>query len=270
MGSRDTRVEPVEDSLYHYHVKGQRAHRAAWRHAIAGLCVLSGTLAGAGTAPQAPLIRCPDWQNPERLFAAAPSAPSPPTHTEITAPSEGGHEDPNANCLRHTVKAGDTFGRIAQKYLGTASRHPEIAAANPDMDPKKLRIGTVLKVKCTRPAPAVAGHQTQSRGPLSWLFDSGTRNAGQEAEVIRTPPLPQVWSAGRGEYLIDVIERWGTAADHDVIIEDRGDWKFEVPFRFEGNLRLALREVVKGFGSGPAAPLLVLYANRVIRIGAAR
>ena len=89
-------------------------------------------------------------------------------------------------------------------------------------------------------------------------------------EVVRPRPKTPVWKAAKGEYLIDVLERWGKAADHQVIVEDRGDWRFEVPFEVEGTLRLALREVIKGFGSGPEAPLLVVYGNRVVRVGAAR
>lgn len=89
-------------------------------------------------------------------------------------------------------------------------------------------------------------------------------------EIVRPPNKVPVWKAEKGEYLIDVLERWGTTGDHDVIIEDRGDWRFRVPFEVEGPLRIALQEVVKGFGSGPSAPLLVVYANRVIRVGAAR
>ena len=96
-------------------------------------------------------------------------------------------------------------------------------------------------------------------------------NAGNTVpEIARPPHRFPVWKAEKGEYLIDVLIRWGSVADYEIIIEDRGDWRFRVPFKVEGPFKIALQEVIKGFGSGPSAPLLVVYANRVIRVGAAR
>ncbi len=79
-----------------------------------------------------------------------------------------------------------------------------------------------------------------------------------------------VWRANQGDFLIDVLERWGRKAGYQVVIEDRGDWQFDVEFSFEGTFQVALKEVAKGFRSGPHAPLLVVYANKVIRVGTAR
>ncbi|MDE2772178.1 MAG: TcpQ domain-containing protein [Gemmatimonadota bacterium] len=188
------------------------------------------------------------------------------------------------------IQPGDTLGKLARQYLGTAARHPEIAALNPDVaaDPKKLRPGQVLRIRC-EDAPAtgsanVAQASSATTKPGFWarLFGIGQTEDGKPLasgtiettsiapEVVRTLPEIPVWRAENGEYLIDVLERWGKAAGYEIVIEDRGDWRFRVPFRVEGPLRLALREVVKGFGSGPSAPLLVVYGNRVVRVGAAR
>jgi len=48
----------------------------------------------------------------------------------------------------HTVQRGETLGKIAQEYLGSTQRHPEIYAANADdlRNPNDLRVGMVLKI----------------------------------------------------------------------------------------------------------------------------
>ena len=188
---------------------------------------------------------------------------------------------PAENCVRHRIRAGDTLDKLAKHYLGNAARHSEITTANPKAtaNPNRLRVGDVLKIGCEKPVTARQPQTTSDEEtPGFWasLFGSNrkTETAGKASdpavEVVRPRPKTPVWKAAKGEYLIDVLERWGKAADYQVIVEDRGDWRFEVPFEVEGTLRLALREVIKGFGSGPEAPLLVVYGNRVVRVGAAR
>ena len=108
------------------------------------------------------LIRCPDWKSlvedervyglrktpPKQSFdvALAKNAPSP---TSVLQQSSGkpqakkpklGNSPLSASlrktsslpaaCPTHTVKAGDTLGKIAAKHLGKSSRHPEVAAVN--------------------------------------------------------------------------------------------------------------------------------------------
>lgn len=48
----------------------------------------------------------------------------------------------------HTVQSGDNLSAIAQKYLGKASRYPEIFEANKPMlkDPDKIYPGQVLRI----------------------------------------------------------------------------------------------------------------------------
>ena len=248
--------------------------------------VLAVVAAGAGHPAPGPLIRCPDWQQPGQVLRVSPppAVPRPAPKLPVGAAAGKGVAAPAApGCIRHAVKAGDTLGRIARQHLGDAGRHPEIAAANPEAarDPRRLRLGTVLNIGCRPPPPATeaASRADRPRGFWARLFGdpavaAPAAIAPQEddapAEVLRTAPEIPVWKAEKGEYLIDVLERWGSTAGYAVIIEDRGDWRFAVPFEFEGPLRGALREVIKGFGSGTSAPLLVVYGNRVVRVGAAR
>jgi|GEM_PF-27823 len=48
----------------------------------------------------------------------------------------------------HTVKSGDTLSKLAKKYLGDASRYPEIFKANQPMltNPDMINVGQVLRI----------------------------------------------------------------------------------------------------------------------------
>ena len=239
------------------------------------LCLLSAAEAAAAPEGKGPLIRCPDWKQPGQVLAAGtPGAEPRDIDRPLPSPAAAGTAPYGPEtCIRHRVEAGDTLGAIAARHLGSAARHAEVAAANPDADPKRLRIGSLLSIGCAGPGPEArtdeeaAGTGRKRPGLLARLLSARTSPA---------PPAPgdapssPVWRAEAGEYLIDVVGRWGGRAGYRVVVEDRGDWRFAVPFEFEGPLQGALREVVKGFGTGRAAPLLVVYANRVVRIGAAR
>ena len=46
----------------------------------------------------------------------------------------------------YTMKAGDTLWSIAAKHLGSGQRWKEIVKVNPGLDPRKLRVGQVIKL----------------------------------------------------------------------------------------------------------------------------
>jgi nucleoid-associated protein YgaU len=48
----------------------------------------------------------------------------------------------------HVVVAGDTLGKIAQKYYGDASLYNQIFEANRDVlkDPNKIQVGQKLRI----------------------------------------------------------------------------------------------------------------------------
>jgi len=123
----------------------------------------------------------------------------------------------------------------------------------------------------SNPASASKGWTTLT-SLVGRLF--GNRAETKPTDQTNSDPVPAdkipTWQAREQEYLIDVLERWGRTAEYRIVVEDRQNWQFDVPFTFEGTFRQALREVVKGFGSGPQAPLVVVYANRVIRVATAR
>lgn len=49
--------------------------------------------------------------------------------------------------LSHTIAyQGETLGAIARWYTGSVGNWPTIAAANPDLNPKKLRVGQIVEI----------------------------------------------------------------------------------------------------------------------------
>jgi nucleoid-associated protein YgaU len=60
-----------------------------------------------------------------------------------------GFENPKGYEL-YTIQANDTLSEIAKKVYGKSSLWGVIAAANPDVDPKRLKVGATLKIP---PAP---------------------------------------------------------------------------------------------------------------------
>ena len=81
----------------------------------------------------------------------APTEVPTPAPTDIFAPSEPSaapSEAPvptnaPATGTRYTVKKGDTMWAIAQEYGVSLA---DLKAANPDVEPTKMRIGTVLVI----------------------------------------------------------------------------------------------------------------------------
>lgn len=84
----------------------------------------------------------------------APTEAQTPVPTDIYAPTEepaanetpAATEEPAATPVsgeRYTVKKGDTMWAIAQEYGVSLA---DLKAANPDVDPRTMRIGTVLVI----------------------------------------------------------------------------------------------------------------------------
>jgi LysM repeat protein len=70
---------------------------------------------------------------------------------ESTPPAQPAVDPPGARVVApafrdHTIRAGDTFETIARRYFGSSSMAPAIARANPLKDPRRLRVGEVLRV----------------------------------------------------------------------------------------------------------------------------
>lgn len=80
---------------------------------------------------------------------AAGTIPSPASAAESNA--EASAEADSSGVRKYTVQAGDTPGRIARKFYGKSSLYNHIMQANPQVDARRMRPGTVLVIP---PKPA--------------------------------------------------------------------------------------------------------------------
>jgi nucleoid-associated protein YgaU len=69
------------------------------------------------------------------LTSLVPPEPKPATGAMTPPATAGG---------TYTIKKGDTFIKIAREVYGDPSRMKDIAAANPGMDPRKLKVGQTI------------------------------------------------------------------------------------------------------------------------------
>jgi nucleoid-associated protein YgaU len=76
-----------------------------------------------------------------------PPKPKPPT---TDGPSTSGTAEDPTSFTVHTIRKGDTLGALALHYLGKADARP-LLAANPGLDPRKLRLGTEIRIPRPRP-----------------------------------------------------------------------------------------------------------------------
>ncbi|HEX6069258.1 MAG TPA: LysM domain-containing protein, partial [Longimicrobiaceae bacterium] len=90
----------------------------------------------------------PEEAEPERAVATpAPARASP------TPAGAGGNAAAAAGARTHRVAYGETWYGIARQYRVSSAR---LAAANPDVDPERLRSGTVLRIPAAGTTPAAA------------------------------------------------------------------------------------------------------------------
>jgi len=196
----------------------------------------------------------------------------------------------------HTVRAGDTFGQIAETTLGSARRWRAIAAVNPGVDPRRLRVDQVIHLPCApdsaaetpaRPSEtdgATIPAASRTTGWSWWPFgrtaptssaapassspsaDGGTDTGTEAIDAVTVPPLP-TWEAAADDYLRDVLRRWGATAGYTVIIDTADAWQLDVPVRIKAEFEAAVDELVNGLAHDGTPPRVRLYPNAVLRLG---
>ena len=242
------------------------------------------------TADRGELIRCPDWQRlMSRRSILASAAEGQTKHAfeeRVGIPASTAMSPSSAESCTHAVAAGDTLGGIAKSKLGRSSRWREIAALNPGLQPKALRIGTVLKLPCTVAGGAEEGGAGTPPDRVAFLQrlrnalsrpepssaaapEAPASDADVEHATEAAPPLPPppVWTAAKDEFLSDVLTRWGTEAGWTVVIDTTDAWRLHVGFRTEGAFDSAVAELIRGMGHDGVAPRVRLYPNQVLRLG---
>ena len=239
-----------------------------------------------GPAARGALIRCPDW---ERLVPPVVLADANAGQTQQAFEAGASRPARLAAALRpsgschHVVVADDTLGSIAAARLGTSRRWREIRAANPGVTPERLRIGATLKLPCTVADGAGEGGAEDPPGRaalLDRLRDALGTPKAEAAAAPETPaaksvapektpalPPPPVWTAAQGEFLADVLTRWGKTAGWTVIVDTTDAWRLAVAFRAESAFDAAVAELVRGMGHDGVPPRVRLYPNQVLRLG---
>jgi len=100
---------------------------------------------------------------PVQQAAPTPSlSPSLPKETgsAVEKPAETANREPeptkaagaSALANTYTVCSGDTLKRLASRLYGDAQRWRDIAEANPGLDPRRLRVGQMIKLPVTHPS----------------------------------------------------------------------------------------------------------------------
>jgi hypothetical protein len=131
-----------------------------------------------------------------------------------------------------------------------------------------LQIGTVITIPCE-----ASGEQ--KKATPWWARKSetnktvSTQPVKAEPAVIEQPakPLPK-WTAKKGEYLSDVLKRWGKKAGYTVIVDGPAEWKLGVRFSEAGTFEEIIQELVKGFARDGIPPSVRVHSNKVIKVGA--
>jgi peptidoglycan L-alanyl-D-glutamate endopeptidase CwlK len=103
--------------------------------------------------------------------------------------------------ITHTVRKGDTLGRIASRYYGDASRYPLIVAANRIQDPDRLTAGMKLSIpEVTVVQAGLAGAEP----PVA--ADPGARlQRLNEERLARLHPVVRI----RGRAMLDLCAHAG-------------------------------------------------------------
>jgi hypothetical protein len=111
---------------------------------------------------------------------------------------------PAPQYFTHVIRgSGETFMAIARWYTGSANHWKPIAQANPGVEPRQMRIGTVIRIPdelvtrrkpMPKPAPPVkakpaAPKPTPAPTPQVELFGPIEKQTARPAPVADTPEL---------------------------------------------------------------------------------
>lgn len=132
----------------------------------------------------------------------APQAGGPPPAAETAPPA-----DPEPRYSWYTVRAGDTFERLAKYFYGSGALHSRIHEANRRRfpDPKRLQVGARLLVPAAT-GPIVTAEQALAR-------EQDRTESRRTAPVIGAGNRPVEYVVRKGDTLYGIAERvYGTSA----------------------------------------------------------
>lgn len=139
-----------------------------------------------------------------------------------TEPLTGGGAAPNPPGTvgggTYKILQGDTLAKVAKKTYGRSSASDAILAANPGLDPRKLRAGTEIRMPALKPSGAVKAPAAVPSPTVAG--NNGTRlvSATPEppANAKKSPPAnPKSWHlVAKGENLETIAKnRYGKSSD---------------------------------------------------------
>lgn len=85
-----------------------------------------------------------------------PPLSMPSTKGAATNAATGSGAGTLAQPSTHVIAKGETLEDVAEKYLGAKSRWRELIAWNPGLDPRRLKIGQVVRVSASQPGASLA------------------------------------------------------------------------------------------------------------------
>jgi nucleoid-associated protein YgaU len=113
-----------------------------------------GEARGLDTVRVSPLLPAEKpftWSEPPVAYPGERSAsPAPGTPVVLQEPvaAPAGAATP----ATYVIRSGDTLGAIAKRTLGAESRWEELVKLNPGLDPKRLKIGSTIRLSGSAPA----------------------------------------------------------------------------------------------------------------------
>jgi nucleoid-associated protein YgaU len=135
----------------------------------------SGELPAFVPSEEAALQDVIEQREPRQIPLIEPPRPEPEERSPVVVVRRTLPPPP----IVHTVEPGDTLSELSTKYYGTSRKVKVITDANPDVDPRRMPVGTRLKiprieglrqtavVAASGPQPALSAVAAQgSHGPL--------------------------------------------------------------------------------------------------------
>jgi LysM repeat protein len=121
-----------------------------------------------------PAAKAPEAKKP--VEPEKPKEPPAPVREPTPAPAKPAPAD---DAIVHKVASGETLATIAKWYSGKTTTWREIAAANPGLDPSRLKEGQVIRIPLSvatvhkePPTPAATGSPGPAKKPLKDKEDS--------------------------------------------------------------------------------------------------
>lgn len=137
--------------------------------------------------------------------AATRPASGLPARAPATQPSlASGRDKPAAPTIKtHTVQSGDNFSRLAVKYYGSSRYTDFIMQANPDVDPRRMRVGQKIAIP---PLPDQAKPESTAVAAAEPSPAAITPNA--RAASLMAPPEPAPTLTEKRTYKVRSGEGW--------------------------------------------------------------